>query len=97
MRAKELLKGFLRHENDAVRLKAIEALGRIGGEDVIQIIHPMLASSVFEEKLVAARALAAIGVDGIAALRISEPNSDEVTKAIAWQVLEECGAMKEGL
>jgi hypothetical protein len=97
MRSKALLHRFLRHDVELVRLKAIEALGRIGGEEVIDIIQPFLQSSVFEEKLVAARALAAVGEGGIAALRESESKSDDVTLAIARQVLEECGALKEDL
>ena len=97
MRSTELLKGFLRHDVESVRLKAIEALGRIGGVEVLQDLQPNLSSPIFEEKVVAARALVTLGEAGIASLRILESKSDNVTAAIARQVLEECGALKESL
>ena len=97
MRSKELLKRFLRHDVEFVRLKAIEAMGRIGGEEALQAVRPALSSPLFEEKLVAARALAATGERGMVVLRSVESESDGVAAAIARQVLEECGALKESV
>jgi hypothetical protein len=97
VRSKGPVMAFLHHADQTVRLKAIEALGRIGGEGVVETLRPRLARPSFEEKLVVARALAATGSDGIAALKELVEKSDDRTAAIARQVMEECGEFEEVL
>jgi hypothetical protein len=58
-------------------------------------LKPRLASTLHEEKLVAARALATTGVEGIAVLRAATSGYDERTVAIVNQVLEEFGIPSE--
>jgi HEAT repeat protein len=95
MRANEVLTKFLKHPAPRVRLKAVEAIGKIGGEQAEYAVMPALMSQNFEEKLVGARALAALGTNGFQLLREAVSGTDELTSAIAQQVLEENDALEE--
>ena len=94
-RARNLVADLLKSKVQPVRLSAMEALGKISGSEAVEMLKPWLASRLQEEKLVAARALATTGVEGIAVLRAARAENDELTAAIADQVLEEFGAERE--
>jgi len=94
-RARNLVVELLKSKVQPVRLSAIEALGKISGSEAVEMLKPWLVSRLKEEKLVAARALATTGVEGIAVLRASGAEIDEATAAIANQVLEEFGMESE--
>jgi HEAT repeat protein len=94
-RARNLVAELLKSKVQPVRLSAMEALGKISGSEAVEMLKPWLASRLQEEKLVAARALATTGVEGIAVLRAARAENDELTAAIADQVLEEFGAERE--
>jgi HEAT repeat protein len=94
-RARNLVVELLKSKVQPVRLSAMEALGKISGSEAVEMLKPWLASRLQEEKLVAARALATTGVEGIAVLRAAGAHSDELSAAIADQVLEEFGVERE--
>jgi hypothetical protein len=94
MRANGVLRRYLRHDAQSLRLKAIDAVGKIGGEDALSAIESFLEGVDFEEKLAAARALAALGTVGLERLRGVVSETDELTGAIALQVLEETGVLE---
>lgn len=94
-RPRDLVVELLKSKVQLVRLSAMEALGRISGREAIEMLKPWLASRLHAEKLVAARALATTGADGIAILRAVGTDNDELTVAIANQVLEEFGVETE--
>jgi HEAT repeat protein len=72
-------------------LKALEALGKTGGPDIVKLLAPYLESETWEEKLTAARALATSGVQGLKVLQDFEKNHEDETSDLIRQVLEEFG------
>jgi HEAT repeat protein len=95
-RARDLIKDLVASRGQFVHLNAIEALGRVGGEDAIEMLKPFLFARTHEERVIASRALAATGVKGIDTLQEMKSNKDQLTAAIASQVLEEIGVEGTG-
>jgi HEAT repeat protein len=91
VRAKILLTELLAHRWAPVRLKALEALGKTGGPDIVKLLAPYLESETWEEKLTAARALATSGVQGLKVLQDFEKKHEDETSDLIRQVLEEFG------
>lgn len=90
-RSKQLLIELLSHRSAAIRLSAIEALGKTGGQDTVGVLAPYLVKEDWEERLVAARALATTGLKGIKVLQDFEKRSEGEAADLARQVLEEFG------
>ena len=95
-RARDLMIELVGSRGLFVRLNAIEALGRVGGEGAIGILRPSLFAKTYEERVIASRAIAATGAGGIAMLQQMKTNPDQLAAAIAGQVMEEIGVEEPG-
>ncbi|HAL57396.1 MAG TPA: hypothetical protein DCP63_13245 [Bacteroidetes bacterium] len=78
-----------------VRTKALEALGRIGSGAAVPLLEQRLRRGERGERVVAARALAGCGKLGVERLNLLSAESDESTRAVAQEALEEAGLEME--
>ncbi len=89
----ERAEGLLLHAaagtNVRLRLKAMEALGRMGVPRSVPVLKRRLLNGAIPEKLVAARALAANGPDGLRVLSEVAAAHPEPVRAVCEQAIEE--------
>ena len=72
-----------------IRVTALEAMGRLGAKKSIVILNERLSNGEIKEKRIAAKALAHLGEDGLNALIGMTNSSDESSKLIARETIEE--------
>ncbi|MBI4429307.1 MAG: HEAT repeat domain-containing protein [Ignavibacteriales bacterium] len=88
-RAEAMLLELLRNPLPTLRFKAIEAVGRIGIRSALSALETRLKDGVLQEKILAARSIAAAGPDGISLLTSLKNAENEILRGVAQQVLEE--------
>jgi HEAT repeat protein len=72
-----------------IRIKAIEALGRLGAQTSLTTLRSRLREGEVVEKRAAALALGRMGEDGLNTLRETMKSSDKTTRSIALEIFEE--------
>jgi HEAT repeat protein len=77
------------HAHSGIRLSTLRALGRLGAKKGMTIIAERFHQGDILEKRIAARALAAIGDDGLSLLNELLTSPDTMTKMIAREVTED--------
>jgi HEAT repeat protein len=90
-RSEALLTEYVSHPNAAIRLRSLGALRAIGSMAAIPAIRQRLHDGPFEEKIAAARAMAAAGEGGLSELRSIAEGPEGLTRDVVLQVLEETG------
>lgn len=90
-RSETLLREYVSHPHQLLRLRALEAIRAIGVASALPAVRQRLLDGPFEEKVAAARAMSSAGGDGMAQLRSAATGPEGVVRDVALQVLEEVG------
>lgn len=88
-RAEDLLLSLTHNPFPPLRLKALEALGRIGSPLAVPVLARCVREGSAEDRLTAARSLAASGEVGRSMLTSLAGEADEMYRPVIEQVLEE--------
>ena len=94
-RAEALLSAYLENPSPLIRLQSMRALSKIGAPKVIPKLVKRVLQGDLPEKIIAARAIAASGEEGIQVLQTFVTEEDSTYAAVAGQILEELDVAQE--
>jgi HEAT repeat protein len=87
-----MLIGLLKNPMPNLRLKAIEAIGKIGIPSAVPVLAERLREGSLDEKILAARSIASTGPEGISFLHSLADAESSLVRDVAYQILEEFGS-----